>query len=81
MQYSFKMVASICAEVEYWKTGILERWNTGILEEFPTRRDERLLVQDTQTRAPPEAGISYSPTIPTFPYSNIPIKVIHKESR
>jgi sulfate/thiosulfate transport system permease protein len=31
----------------------MECWNTGILEEDTTGRDERLLVQGTQTRAPP----------------------------
>jgi hypothetical protein len=36
-------------------------------------RDERLLVQGTQTRAPPTDDI---PQYSTFHYSNIPVKLM-----
>jgi hypothetical protein len=45
---------------------MLESWNSG------RRKDERLLVQGTQTRAPPRAGI------PSPHYSNIPVEVTGK---
>ena len=59
--------------------GMMEWWNIGIMCEGALGRDERLLVQGTQTRAPPRGGIPSLPTIPTFPYSNIPVEV--NESR
>ncbi len=40
----------------------MEWRNTGILEEGTLGRDERLLVQGTQTRAPPIVAISLSPS-------------------
>ena len=37
----------------------MERWNFGIVEEGALRRDERLLVLGTQTRAPPGVAIRF----------------------
>jgi hypothetical protein len=50
---------------------MVEYWNIGILEEGTLGRDERLLVQGTQTRlatawqarAPPRAGIPSPPIL------------------
>ena len=58
----------------------MECWNLGIVEENTLGRDERLLVQGTQTRAPPRARIRVSPFYPpeaysrrrAFQYSHIP---------
>jgi hypothetical protein len=49
----------------------MECWNLGILEEDSLGRDERLLVQGTQARAPPRADIrlSHHSTIPIFQHS------------
>jgi hypothetical protein len=47
----------------------MEWWNLGILEEGTLGRDERLLVQGTQTRAPPIVWIYLSPS---FHHSHIP---------
>jgi|GEM_PF-5819511 len=50
----------------------MEWWNHGILAEGTLGRDERLLVQGTQTRAPPIAGMQFSHqfNIPIFHYSS-----------
>jgi GxxExxY protein len=54
------------------RTGEKNRFPAASLYVEDIRQIQELLVQGTQTRATPEAGISSSLTIPTFPYSSIP---------